>query len=241
MAGSGPLDDESLQKIYTWVDQIPLSRPKRNITRDFSDGVLFAEVINHYFPRMVELHNYSSASSVRQKLYNWSTLNAKVLKRLKFSISKEEMEDTVNCVPGVVEMLLMRLQSKMAQYRQRKAKKSLSAAAGESDMGGRSTAGSSTGGSIAPYSAGSQGALHIDGAAGFGASGQASAALAASQQANLASAVADKDASIQELSETIEFLELKVAKLEQLLRLKDNRIHTLTARLQSSQLGGSGQ
>lgn len=38
MAGSGPLDDESLQKIYTWVDQIPLSRPKRNITRDFSDG-----------------------------------------------------------------------------------------------------------------------------------------------------------------------------------------------------------
>lgn len=190
-------------------------------------AVLFAEVINHYFPRMVELHNYSSASSVRQKLYNWSTLNgaqltagpralcgftrhaacpaaAKVLKRLKFSISKEEMEDTVNCVPGVVEMLLMRLQSKMAQYRQRKAKKSLSAAAGESDMGGRSTAGSSTGGSIAPYSAGSQGALHIDGAAGFGASGQASAALAASQQANLASAVADKDASIQELSETIE-------------------------------------
>ena len=38
-----------------------------------------------------------------------------------------------------------------------------------------------------------------------------------------------------------QFLELKVAKLEQLLRLKDNRIHTLTARLQSSQLGGSGQ
>ena len=32
------LDEESLQQIYTWIDDIPLSRPKKNITRDFSDG-----------------------------------------------------------------------------------------------------------------------------------------------------------------------------------------------------------
>ncbi len=38
MSDSIVLDDEELQKIYTWVDEIPLSRPKRNITRDFSDG-----------------------------------------------------------------------------------------------------------------------------------------------------------------------------------------------------------
>jgi hypothetical protein len=27
-----------MQGIYNWVDEIPLSRPKRNIARDFSDG-----------------------------------------------------------------------------------------------------------------------------------------------------------------------------------------------------------
>ena len=27
-----------MQLIYNWVDEIPLSRPKKNITRDFSDG-----------------------------------------------------------------------------------------------------------------------------------------------------------------------------------------------------------
>ena len=32
------LDDETLQVLYTWIDEIPLSRPKRNIARDFSDG-----------------------------------------------------------------------------------------------------------------------------------------------------------------------------------------------------------
>lgn len=103
MASVQPLDDEQLQKIYTWVDQIPLSRPKRNITRDFSDAgaqcqrftcalscattlplaVLFAEVIHHYFPKIVELHNYSNSSSVRQKLYNWSTLNGAYLLLLR--------------------------------------------------------------------------------------------------------------------------------------------------------------
>ena len=32
------LDDQLLQDLYAWVDQIPLSRPKRRIERDFSDG-----------------------------------------------------------------------------------------------------------------------------------------------------------------------------------------------------------
>ena len=32
------LDEEEMQMIYNWVDEIPLSRPKRNIARDFSDG-----------------------------------------------------------------------------------------------------------------------------------------------------------------------------------------------------------
>ncbi len=30
--------EEELQDLYMWVDGIPLSRPKRNIARDFSDG-----------------------------------------------------------------------------------------------------------------------------------------------------------------------------------------------------------
>lgn len=33
-----PLSDDDMQLIYNWVDEIPLSRPKKNITRDFSDG-----------------------------------------------------------------------------------------------------------------------------------------------------------------------------------------------------------
>lgn len=70
-------EENELMYIYEWVDSIPLTRPKKNISRDFSDGVLMAEIVKHYFPRLVEIHNYPSASSTNQKLYNWSTLNGK--------------------------------------------------------------------------------------------------------------------------------------------------------------------
>lgn len=31
------IDEEELQLVYQWVDSVPLSRPKKNIARDFSD------------------------------------------------------------------------------------------------------------------------------------------------------------------------------------------------------------
>ena len=38
MVEAPKLSEEEMQIIYNWVDEIPLSRPKRNIARDFSDG-----------------------------------------------------------------------------------------------------------------------------------------------------------------------------------------------------------
>lgn len=75
------ISEEEMQEVYNWVDEIPLSRPKKNIARDFSDCgkyhhkekyndipffliVLVAEVLKHYIPTLIELHNYSNAHSV---------------------------------------------------------------------------------------------------------------------------------------------------------------------------------
>lgn len=73
------------------VDGIPLTRAKRNIGRDFADGVMMAEVIHHYRPKLVSLHNYPSANSLSKKMTNWETLNTKVLKKLGLSLSKFEI------------------------------------------------------------------------------------------------------------------------------------------------------
>lgn len=69
------LSEDDLNEIYNWVDEIPLSRPKKNMARDFSDGVLMAEVIAHHFPKLIELHNYNAAHSMSGKKSNWNTLN----------------------------------------------------------------------------------------------------------------------------------------------------------------------
>lgn len=39
-------DDENkiLSDIYNWVDSVPLSRPKKNLARDFSDGGNFNKI-----------------------------------------------------------------------------------------------------------------------------------------------------------------------------------------------------
>jgi hypothetical protein len=234
-------------------------------------AVLVAEVVHHYFPKLVELHNYSAANSLRQKLYNWGTLNTKVFRRLGgFEVKRGDVEAIVNCKPGVIEAVLMQLQQKvrggsavwgvtrcdrnaalsapctsrasrrccptrparlpqMAEYR---AGKRAEGGSGES-YGSPSAAargGSVTGGgdymdsahTISQYAGGGQ-PLASSSAGGPQPSSSSSAEAEA--------ALAAKDSALAELRETVEILELKIKKLEQLVLLKDNRIATLQARL----------
>ena len=80
------LSEEELQALYAWIDEIPLSRQKKSINRDFSDGVLAAEVVHHFLPKLVELHNYSPANSSQQKIDNWRTVNSQYLKNVMESV-----------------------------------------------------------------------------------------------------------------------------------------------------------
>ena len=102
-------DDESeLMYIYEWVDSIELSRPKKNIARDFSDGVLLAEIIKSYLPHLVDLHNYPSCSNSKHKESNWNVLNNKVLKKMHIKLTKDEIDSIIKAKPLAIEKLLQR-------------------------------------------------------------------------------------------------------------------------------------
>jgi len=93
------LHEDELASLYGWLDEIPLSRPKRNITRDFADGVMAAEVIAHFLPRNIETHNYQPCAGRKQKRGNWDTLNKKVLRRvLNFLIPDNVIDAIIACV-----------------------------------------------------------------------------------------------------------------------------------------------
>jgi hypothetical protein len=108
-----PEEDEKLMHIYEWVDSTQLSRPKKNIARDFCDGVLVAEMIKNVYPSIVELHNYPGSNATKQKQQNWATLNRKVLKRIGITLSQKEIDDVVSCKQFAIEQVLAKIYNKI--------------------------------------------------------------------------------------------------------------------------------
>ena len=231
------MDDESLQQVYCWVDEIALSRPKRNISRDFNDGVLMAEIVSSYFPRIVELHNYSAANSVRQKLYNWNTLNTKVFKKVGYQISQKDINNVVKCVPGVIEQVLFDTKQKLDSVRasggpprarpaEKRGKGNRSARNNNPNMPGRNNNGPpreskfNNNQNQQQYNAPWQPSVGQQEVRGGGVT-------RSMRQGVDEEILIEKEETIQELRETVEILELKVKKLEQLVRLKDSKIQAL--------------
>jgi hypothetical protein len=99
-------EDDSLKTILAWVDEQKFSRPKKHLHRDFADGVMMAELLHHFIPKFVELHNYVPANSLPAKKDNWQTLNRKVFAKLDFTISDTLIEHLALGKIGAIEVLL---------------------------------------------------------------------------------------------------------------------------------------
>ncbi|XP_006894271.1 PREDICTED: sperm flagellar protein 1 [Elephantulus edwardii] len=232
MAGS--VDEETLHQLYLWVDSIPLSRPKRNLTRDFSDGVLVAEVVKFYFPKMVEMHNYVPANSFHQKLSNWGHLNRKVLNKLNFSVPEDVMRKIAQCVPGVVELVLIPLRQRLEE-RQKRRKQGLGSlqeltsqdGSGYMDVGLSQKAQ----GEGAPEPPGGKplkgGRLPAPRPPGYSQTLQGDPSFVLQ--------IAEKEQELLATQETVQVLQMKVRRLEHLLQLKNVRIDDLSRRLQQAQ------
>lgn len=110
---------EDIDEIYKWVDSVPLSRMKKNINRDFADGVLVAELVNHYFPTLVEMHNYPAASSLRAKEENWATLNKKVFRKMGFQIHSKDVKGVCSASKGVIERVLCFISEQFQMHKDR--------------------------------------------------------------------------------------------------------------------------
>lgn len=64
---SNQLDENEMLEMYEWIDTFTLSKPKKIISRDFSDGVLYAELIKKNIPNIIQLVNYVPSSNYEQK------------------------------------------------------------------------------------------------------------------------------------------------------------------------------
>mmetsp|Transcript_26041 Transcript_26041/g.72800 ORF Transcript_26041/g.72800 Transcript_26041/m.72800 type:complete len:221 (-) Transcript_26041:130-792(-) len=207
------LEAGDLEALYTWIDEIPLSRQKVNISRDFADGVLAAEVVSHFFPKLVELHNYCKSFSTEQKTVNWKTLNAKVFKKIGFQMHPTDMDSVVKAQSGAIERVLFVLWNKIEKCQHAQARKAsvgavphVAAPGNRRLIDGQQHEPRADAGAVAPDAADED-------------------ALPSEEQAELMERV-------QELMSENAILKEKCTKLHQLVQVKDSKIEALTAKLQ---------
>ncbi|XP_069679330.1 sperm flagellar protein 1-like isoform X2 [Periplaneta americana] len=74
-----------------------------------------AEVLKYYYPRHVDLHNYSPANRKSWKIDNWNTLNRKVLCKLGIHVSNSTIEDIVSFTGGAVQQVLTKVHRKIQE------------------------------------------------------------------------------------------------------------------------------
>ncbi|XP_055083161.1 sperm flagellar protein 1 [Periophthalmus magnuspinnatus] len=225
------LNEEELQDLYAWIDKIPLSRPKRHITRDFSDGVMAAEVVKYYFPKLVDLHNYVPASGTPQKLSNWVLLNRKVFCKLNFQVTDDTVNKIVLNTPGAIEPILSNLKEKIEQ-RPKQSNNTLD---------------------LEYYNTQNQEKVYEGKDLKNGVGAQLNKEEKGKQKkgkeqpkmnlnvldSDVRQMVQEKDKEVLSLRETVEILQVKVSKLEHLVRLKDLRIEELTRHLDTYKAKGS--
>lgn len=138
------------------------------------------------------------------------------------------MDAIVNCKPGAIELLLMRIQKHIAEMR----KNGFSPSSSGVNPAVPSLMDGNVNGSYEPIPMNNVNNIPMNPSSTTAASRVAPSATASSAVDAVDTAIiAEKDATIADLRETVEILELKIKKLEQLVRLKDSRIQTLTARL----------
>ncbi|CAF0738284.1 unnamed protein product [Brachionus calyciflorus] len=107
------LNDQILEDLYEWIDQIPLSRQKKRIERDFADGYCVGEIVKHFLPQLIDLHSLTPAHNLQQKLANWGLLNHKIFSKFGLNVPLNITQNICNAKPGYIEVFLYNLRYKI--------------------------------------------------------------------------------------------------------------------------------
>lgn len=111
---SSRLNPFELKELLKWIDSFTLSRTSKKLSRDFSDAVLLAEILKFEFPKLVDMHNYTSCNSIQSKIQNWSVLNRKVLRKiLRVPLKEEEIEKLAKAEMNFIEEVLFNVMNQV--------------------------------------------------------------------------------------------------------------------------------
>ncbi|XP_048186755.1 spermatogenesis-associated protein 4 [Perognathus longimembris pacificus] len=91
--------------ILRWLQGLDLSFFPRNISRDFSNGFLIAEIFCIYYPWDLQITSFKNGCSLKVKLDNWAQIE-KFMAKKKLKLPQELIHGTIHCKAGVPEILI---------------------------------------------------------------------------------------------------------------------------------------
>lgn len=98
------------REIWRWLLGFSLKGRIKNVRRDFSNGYVIAEVLQHYYPKDIELPEYRNGDSLPTKVANWHQLELFFKKKTKERFSKtllENIDGTIHEKQGAAELLII--------------------------------------------------------------------------------------------------------------------------------------
>lgn len=98
------LSNEEFKELKGWLQEQQVAY--KNLNRDFSDALPVANLLKGFFPKLIDLHNYPSRNNTQLKFNNWETLNYKVLTKLGLHQNKHMLDKLSKATPGAIEALL---------------------------------------------------------------------------------------------------------------------------------------
>ncbi|KAG5831537.1 hypothetical protein ANANG_G00304730 [Anguilla anguilla] len=188
-----------------------------------------AEVVKFYFPKLVELHNYTPANSTHQKLNNWGTLNRKVFAKLNFHVPEDTIKKISLCTAGLIESVLCTLREKIEDKRLGALEER-----GPQDLEYYSTTNekSKTDHLRIPAAPShvkpGPGPRKDDNRLVQKTRAQPTTVTTSHMDPTFRLLMEEKEQALLALKETVEILQIKVNRLEHLVQLKDLRIEDLT-------------
>jgi hypothetical protein len=93
------------RELHIWLMSLNLTYKITNPKRDLSNGFVFAEIFNRYFPNDIEMYQVENGFKLAVKENNWDFLN-RFFKKKGIAITSEDYDPIIHCAPDAAYILL---------------------------------------------------------------------------------------------------------------------------------------
>ena len=93
--------------MIVWLQSLNLTYNITNPKRDLSNGWVFAEILQRYYPESIEMYQFDNGFKLEKKMNNWEHL-AKFLKAKDIEVGFKDYDPVIHCAPNAAYQLLKR-------------------------------------------------------------------------------------------------------------------------------------